>query len=434
LCSFLFLVCWVVKLGQGEIIMAEENENTQPEPTPPETPQPPSGNTWWDWVKVLLPTNVKKIAFATGLTVILSVVNCFRVDNGQEPLPIPDIPLPLWPDGIVSPGVDGRNDALQTLRTFQGFAEFSETEANQLIVGADEDVPLWKFYLTANGIPIQDRDQLDIGSCVSFGYAGACELRIAVQYVTKKGGPISKVPNLVQEVIYGSSRVDVNGGRCPIPFGPDGRNDGSCGAWAVKALSSIGLLERKTYPNVDLTTYSVALCKKWGDSGVPADIKTEAKKNLCTYALVKNCEELLKSLQIGCPVAVCSSIGFGNVPCTRDGDGRLRAVNRWGHCMYIAGYRADIKSFLIINSWGKRWVNGPKGKYEDIPDGSFWADWATVERMLNNGNDPDSYAISGVNGFKRTKLKAEDWAVVAPLIKPKQPFLRGVDHAFVLAW
>ena len=129
-------------------------------------------------------------------------------------------------------------------------------------------------------------------------------------------------------------------------------------------------------------------------------------------ALVKTTDEAKKALGQGYALFICSDVGFGSRgPYTRDSDGFLRASGQWMHCMAVIGYRADKKGYLILNSWGDRWVGGPAGKYSDIPNGSFWCDEPTMARILSQG---DSYAVSGVKGFPRRKIQIDDWIADAP--------------------
>ncbi len=417
------------------------DEQKPEEPKPEDKPTLPSGSAnppgWYQWLLKILPRNVVAIIGTSVLAVLATGVNCVLQKNGLDPIPVPEVPTPIWPDGVVYPEELERQQGLVTLKKLQGFAEFSETDANNLIFNADEDIPLWRMYNTANGVGLPSRSQGPIGTCVAFGYAGCIELRIAVQVVTKPNGVRTEpIADIAQEVIYGGSRVDVNGGRCPIPKGPDGRNDGSCGIWAVQSLSKIGVCKRQRIGSYDLTNYNIDTARQWGDNGVPEEVKKICSSNLCTYALVKTPEELLKSLQTGCPVAVCSGVGFGDYSkvITRGEEGLLRPVNTWNHCMYFAGYRADKRWFLIVNSWGDTWVNGPKGKFEDIPNGSFWVEWDVAKRMLENrgyeGPRPDSFAISGVNGFQRKKLRPQDWVKQPNNLKP----LVGAFHDFAISF
>ena len=62
---------------------------------------------------------------------------------------------------------------------------------------------------------------------------------------------------------------------------------------------------------------------------------------------------------------------------------------------------ADGCRFCVQNSWGP-FNSGPKA--HDQPDGSFWIDRQTSQRMIAQGG---TYAVSNVAGFPKRKLK--DW-------------------------
>lgn len=350
---------------------------------------------WYALLMRIMPINRRAFVAWAAVALVTLGINWFR-GSGVEPLPIPEPPIPDFPDGWHQPTEEDKQLALLSDNVYL----FSDTQA--ALFGDDEntDALVYRFYAKLHGQVYPAQNQGQIGSCIGVGYSGAVAHALAGQAILKRGPPQDKVPLISSEVIYGGSRVDVNGGR--VPFS----GDGSVGAWAVKWLSTGGIVGRKVYGKYDLSAYSVERCREWGNKGVPADLKPECLKNLCKYALVKSAEEARKALQQGYPIAVCSNQGFST---QRDSEGFLRPQGQWAHCMFIAGYRGgERKGFLIVNSWGSDWVTGPKGSYADIPDGSFWADVATVNRMMKQ---EDSYAISGVGGFVREKIKPEEWIV-----------------------
>lgn len=57
------------------------------------------------------------------------------------------------------------------------------------------------------------------------------------------------------------------------------------------------------------------------------------------------------------------------------------------------------KLFLIWNSWGNNWANGPY--WQDMPEGSFFIEWKVMDSMLAKG---DSFAYGGLEGFKKRGL------------------------------
>ena len=183
-----------------------------------------------------------------------------------------------------------------------------------------------------------------------------------------------------------------------------------------------GLLPNGSYAGRDLTGYDPRRCREWGDRGVPADLVAVCKDNPCQTTLVTTATDARRALQQGYAIYVCSDVGFGdlgNRTITRDADGYLQG--QWPHCMCIAGYQGGKRpGFLIVNSWGSRWLAGHRA-FADIPEGSFWADFAVVDRMLMQG---DSFAVAGVEGFRLRKIDPADWIVSLPLP-------RRFDHAFL---
>ncbi len=424
-----------------------------PIPTP-EAPKMFSGVWWWKQIQMLLPTNWRQIIQWLVLAGLIQLANYLRGPNSQ-PIPVPDFPelnviLPdntqIDPDtmqemerrgihirrmgwkadptnfvvpanlslsdeqlldmsrrgvfirhtGWHKPSKADTRDALQNLQT----PKFADTEAGQADVG-DSDAPVWRLMIKARGRAPPDRDQGQIGSCVSFGFSTAVEYTMAAQVALSKER--QELPDSCQEALYGGSRVEANGGLPPEMRG----QDGSSGAWAAKWLETVGgVLPRGKYGSVDLTTYSVSRCKQWGDAGVPSELEAVCKKHPAKCTMIQNATEAKVALSQGYAIGVCSDVGFDSM--TRDKDGFIRAQGQWPHCMAIIGYRGDRPGFLIENSWGSGWVKGPKGKFADIPDGSFWVDSATVDRMLKQ---QDSFAVANSAGFVRRVIKPEEWIV-----------------------
>ena len=79
------------------------------------------------------------------------------------------------------------------------------------------------------------------------------------------------------------------------------------------------------------------------------------------------------------------------------------------NCMVFIGVRHNPRpGLLCLNSWGPGWISGPKYP-DDMPEGSFWVDKSTVNRMLAGR---DSFAISGYGGFPFKPINHADWAVL----------------------
>lgn len=240
-----------------------------------------------------------------------------------------------------------------------------------------------------------------IGDCVSWGWAHGCDVCLAVEW---KLGASSEWRPAATEAIYGGSRVESRGART------GGWSDGSYGGAAAKWVHDWGALFRQPYPELgfDLTRYDSSRAKQWGyygcgGSGDSGKADGEAKKHpVRSVALVRNFQEAAAAISAGYPVPVCSGQGFSS---QRDKDGFSRASGSWSHCMCFSSVRYDRRGLLCQNSWGPNWIKGPKWP-EDQPDGSFWVDEATVNRMLRG---EDSFAVSAYEGFPYRDLKHGDW-------------------------
>lgn len=396
-----------------------------PDPVP--TPERFSREWWFNQLALILPNNWRQIVQWLILFAIITGINWIR-GGKAAPIPVPEPPLPLFlvvPDGSIDePTMEElqrrgvkvhctgwkkptQEETDATLRVLQQ-PHFRDTEAGNVVMG-DDDFPVWRLAIKGRRSGIPARDQGQIGSCVSFGFAAAIEYTMAAQSAI--GKQVQELPDICQEAIYAGSRVEVNGGR--VPF----NGDGSTGAWGAKWLETTGgALARGKYGALDLTAYSVFRCKQWGTRGVPDELEPEARKHKAKCSLVTSAAEAKKALAQGYAIAVCSDQGFSN---TRDADGFARAQGSWAHCMAIIGYRADKPGFLILNSWGPSWITGAKGKFDDIPDGSFWATEATVDRMLKQR---DSYAVANADGFRKRKIDPSDWIVIRQPERPRRDF------------
>lgn len=278
-----------------------------------------------------------------------------------------------------------------------GQVYFGDTPAGRAFKGNDnDDVLLTDAAVKVKGGWIPVRDQGSVGSCVAFGVVDAVEHLFCVQIVNALHAgrpPPIEYKELVQEAVYGGSRVEVGGGRI--------RGDGSVTAWAAQWLQQKGgALARGKYGTLDLTAYNVQRCREWGSRGVPDNLEPIARESpVKGITFVRNADEAWKAIGQGYPIAVGSSVGFGNRgPWNRDANGFLRESGQWGHCMSVVG-RATIngqKAFLYRNSWGSDVHKGPKGG-KNIPDsGCFFVTYATANKMFREG---DAIAFSDAVGF-----------------------------------
>jgi hypothetical protein len=254
--------------------------------------------------------------------------------------------------------------------------------------GAGQTVLLYKAFKDVNGGAYIDYGRQQIGDCVSFGFGHGVDLLEAVQIAV--GKQREEFKQTCTEAVYGMARVDIGGQR-------GSRSDGAVGAWAAKAVSTIGTLSREL-----VGPYDGGRAKSWGASGVPADLQAKASAHkVVTTSLVSTYAELEDALANGYPTTVCSNQGFS---LQRDGDGFCRAQGHWAHCMLIVGVRAGARpGACVFQSWGSDVPSGPLAL--DQPSNSFWADRAVVERMLALG---DSWSLSSFVGYPDQRLP-EHW-------------------------
>lgn len=229
------------------------------------------------------------------------------------------------------------------------------------------------------------------GDCVSFGTRNACDLARAVEIHIKRE-PEGWHNITATEPIYWYRGHNGEGANC-----------GRLAEWVWKAG---GMLLRKNYAELglDLTTYDSSKGRN-GSSGPPANVRAEAAKHrIGTVTNVRTVEEARDALANGYGVNVCSGHGFSS---TRGEDGISRRSGSWAHSMAWVAVDARPETirkhggmlFLVQNSWGYRWISGPKAHGQ--PDGSFWIVQADAAAMLRGGG---GYAFSNTNGFPAVDL------------------------------
>ena len=125
---------------------------------------------------------------------------------------------------------------------------------------------------------------------------------------------------------------------------------------------------------------------------------------------VRTWDEAAAAIESGYPVVVCSMQGFQT---RRDEDGFCAGPPglRWAHCMCFVAVRYGSRpGLLCLNSWGPNACGGPKWP-SDQPDGSFWVEKVTADRMLSAG---DSFAVGSISGFGFRDLHHGGWLMPAP--------------------
>jgi len=245
-----------------------------------------------------------------------------------------------------------------------------------------EPALLYKAWLDVLG-KFPDYPAQQIGDCVSFGHAHGNDL---LQCIEIGLGQPAVYQETDTEFIYGASR-EVGGIL--------GSGDGSYGAAAVKAMTTIGMISREMLGSDG--AYSGQRAKAWGDTGPPSSVQTEAAAfKLGAAAIVSTWDDLVAAITNGYPVTICCDQGF---ELTRDQDGFCAQSGTWGHCMVIAGVRFDRPGACILQSWGPGIPQGPTALSQ--PDWSFWADQSVIAAILNEG---DSWAISKAPAFEQRQL------------------------------
>jgi len=256
---------------------------------------------------------------------------------------------------------------------------------------------LWKYLERATKAPLVPHDQ-KIGDCVSQAYGLGIDVLTCVQMYSLRR--LERwAGKAATEVIHAGARVQIAGGNLPF-------RDGCAGEWAADWCMHYGSLLRQAYGDFDFTTYDGLKARAWAHKcnecttwggGVPEELISLCKEHpVRTAAVVKTWDEACDATSNGYPIILCSDQGFSN---ERDEDGFAKPISeKWYHAMLLAGTDTLSRRHggLVINSWGKKWIKGPKRWNQ--PDGSFWVDPDTIEYMLSFG---DSYAISNYRGYPR---------------------------------
>lgn len=274
-----------------------------------------------------------------------------------------------------------KDDSAEVRKQLKGMPlPFFRTSAPRLArSGAGRTVLLYKAFKEVNGDHYLDYPAQQIGDCVSQAFGHGIDMLAAVQIAI--GHKPEQFRQTATEAIYGMARVDIGGLKGDL-------EDGAVGAWAAKAVTTLGTISR------DLVgPYQGERAKEWGAWGIPHELYVQsAGHKVRTASLVSTYSELEDALSNGYPVTVCSSQGF---TLERDAEGFCGPQGRWDHCMLMLGTRADPRpGACIFQSWGSDAPTGPLAL--DQPPNSFWADRKVIERMLAKG---DSWSLSSFQGY-----------------------------------
>jgi hypothetical protein len=222
------------------------------------------------------------------------------------------------------------------------------------------------------------------GDCVSHSTRNAVDITRAVE-IDIKGEAESFEGRSATEGIYQARSHSGQGMNCSS---------------AAKYVSTQGgILLRKDYGEIDLSTYDSSI----GDrKRIPRSIwiNEASKHQVKTISMITTVEEARDSLANGYAISVCSGYGFSS---RRDSNGIAKRSGEWNHAMaWIAcddtRERFNEMLFLIQNSWGL-WNNGPKAHGQ--PDGSFWIREKDARGMLASQG---SWVFSDIDGFPAREL------------------------------
>ena len=247
-------------------------------------------------------------------------------------------------------------------------------------------VVLWEAMKQANGGRHLKNVRQEIGDCVSWGYRNAVAYLLAVAVVT---GDASEFQDIYPPFIYGTSRVQVGGGRLS--------GDGSLGAWASKAVHEFGVLSVEAD---GVPRYSGSIAREWGRRGPPEKFLGIADEfTVETVSQITTPEDARDAICNGYPVPICSQFGSRTFY-QKDGRWIARGDASWAHCMCLIGYDGSASEpyFYCLNSWG---TDAHEPPMNGEPPGGFWITWQQADRILRGG---DSFALSNFAGFKARDL------------------------------
>lgn len=254
--------------------------------------------------------------------------------------------------------------------------------------GTERTTLLYKAWREVNGGSDPDYPAQAIGDCVGHAFSRGVDLLSAVEIAFGRESETYRPTS--SEAVYALARVDVGAGEL-------GDDDGAIGAWAARAVSTIGTVARDS-----VGPYDGARAKLWGLKGLPSEFRERAAwHRVGTVSLVQTYAELEDAIANGYPVPICSNQGFS---LERDADGFCDPRGVWNHCMLIIGTRSDGRpGACLLQSWGPDAPSGPRSL--DQPGSSFWVDRDVVGRMLAQ---QDSWALSRFDGYPAQTLP-ERW-------------------------
>lgn len=292
------------------------------------------------------------------------------------------------------------NEATANVIASQAFPIFCATPNVGSLYGATPpDVMYWEYEEALLKRRIEGWAQTHT-DCTSFALARAAQDLILVEVAERGDGEVWPGHEVATEPIYGGGRVEIGGRRI--------RGNGLVVSWGAKWLQEYGVLLRKDYRSVDLSTYSGSRAKSWGESGVPNEIEPIARENpVKDWTVIQSGPDIIAAAAGRFPIATGSNYGFTE---TRDENGFCYPSGSWAHAMAWRGYvivKGNRPAVPIQQSWknsprGNDLVKLESGREIKLPFGVFLVDMEHCERMAARG---DAVALTGVRGWEASGHK-----------------------------
>lgn len=232
-----------------------------------------------------------------------------------------------------------------------------------------------------------------VHNCVSFGAASAID-HLACWEIARLKQP-ERFRKAFQPYIYGTSRVQIGGGRL-------GNSDGSLGSWGAQAMLQYGILPSDAQ---GVPTYSGNVAKTWGRSGPPKEMLDFAKPFVIKSAAeIGSYEAARDALTNGYALTYASNRGHA-MDLQLDqatGKGWHHGNDTWPHQRCVIAVDDDPKrpGVFVLNSWGAQ-AHVPNN---DGPTGGGWFDAEEFDRDLHKSG-VECFALSLFDGFPADNFK-----------------------------
>lgn len=263
---------------------------------------------------------------------------------------------------------------------------FFDAEAAYLKTLQEANIPIvWKMIAIYLANHFQKKND-----CTSHGLGGAMEDLEFVD-IQWRGKAAEFIP-IATEPLYGGGIVEIMGRR---------GDNGAYTSAPINYAKKRGFLARKVYGNIDLSVYDGEKAAQWCRTGVPQALLDAQDDHLLKEVIpVHSFEEGSALMRQGFTVVGGSNQGFS---LQRDVNGFCRPQGSWAHCTRFRGRRGGGRpAWAYGQSWGPGSPSGnskvtlDSGRVLDLPEGTFFVDPDTVNRMIRQG---EFYALSSLDGF-----------------------------------